>query len=98
MDTIVDKREFNGLPALGGGGRTLQVRIGAIPAKAIAGASHALIAVFDSVWELRQRAYERRLLAAMDARGRGDVGAGQSGLRTDLTDPAIRNYWEKARR
>jgi hypothetical protein len=34
----------------------------------------------------------------MDARGRGDVGAGQSGMRADLTDPSIKNFWEKAKR
>ena len=98
MDTIMDKRGFNGLPALEGGESTVQVRIGAIQAKAAAGVTGALIAIFDGLWELRQRAYERRLLAAMDARGRGDVGAGQSGLRADPTDPSIKNFWEKARR
>lgn len=98
MDTIMDKRGFNELPALGGGGSAFRVRVGAIQAKALSHVAGLLIAVFDGLWEMRQRAYERRLMAAMDARGRGDVGAGQSGLRTDLTDPAIKNYWEKAKR
>ncbi|HEY1721771.1 MAG TPA: hypothetical protein VGG27_11030 [Magnetospirillaceae bacterium] len=89
----MDNRGFNELPALGGGERTLLVRIGDFQAKVVSGIGAALIAVFDAVWEMRQKAYERRLWAEMDHRIRHDIGAGPSGSQSELTDPTVSSYW-----
>lgn len=95
MDSIMDKLGFNELPALGGGERTLLVRIGEFPAKAVDAISAMLIVVFDALGEMRQRAYERRLWAEMDPHLRRDVGAGPSSPQSELIDPTIKNYWQK---
>ena len=95
MDTIMGDRRFIVLPARGRGHGSFSVRIGTALANTVRWASLTLTIVFDAIGEQRQRAYERRLLAEMDAHACRDIGVNPRGSALGEPDPSLHDYWRR---
>lgn len=91
----MDRRRFNELPVEGEaiGLPDLEVRIGALSLRALAGVGRLVNAAFDWHWKRYLRAEERRVWSEMTPRERADLGASPSGSRADRADPSYNGFW-----
>ena len=86
---------FNQLPAerLGGDRLPSVVQKGIVIARLLARPAVILIVLFDAIGEMRERAYERRLLAEMDTRICRDIGLVPRESPFAKSDPSIHDLW-----
>ncbi len=89
MGSIMAIPGFIRLPAR----EIIPLRVGTVLAKTVASVSRTLVAIFDAVGESRQRAYERRLLAEMDARTCHDIGLAPREARVTRPDSTIHDLF-----
>lgn len=91
----MDRRRFNELPVEGeaAGLPNLEVRIGALLLRALAGVHRLVVAAFDWQWKRYLGAEERRVWSDMSPRQRADIGASPSGTADDRANAAFNAFW-----
>ena len=90
MDSIMTERALIG-PASGGeSAGALGVSFFSLPGRMAAKALKAVMVASDALYDWRQRAYERKLLAAMGSRERADLGLSSASADRESAKPRWR--------